>query len=127
MSVKRFLLLFFFVNIICITVYISVGQMQPDYLIPKFWVIYSFFSLLTLLIYFFSVYGVRFSKTYSVYILLGGILIRLFLSLFLVLIYLSHFKVNHLIFITNFFSLYFLFTIFEMYCLLCNLRHQNKK
>ncbi len=127
MTLKKFFLLFACINIVLIAVFLIIGYSQPQYLIPKFWVIYSYFSFITLIIYGLSVLGVRINSEYSVYILLGGIMIRLLLSLVLVLLYITSFKVNHLIFITNFFSLYLCFTIFEIYCLLCNLRHQNKK
>ena len=54
------------------------------------------------------------------------ILVKLLFCMVLVLVYLLKFKVNDIIFVANFISLYFLFTAFEVYALLCNLRHQNK-
>lgn len=43
------------------------------------------------------------------------------------LIYLYKYKVNDIVFVLNFFYLYFFYTAFEIYSLLSNLRVQNKK
>ncbi len=42
------------------------------------------------------------------------------------LIYLHKYKVNDVVFVLNYFYLYFLYTAFEIYSLLSNLRVQNK-
>jgi hypothetical protein len=44
-----------------------------------------------------------------------------------VLVYVLKTPVSSLHFVLNFFSLYFLFSGFEIYALLCNLRHSIKK
>ena len=96
-------------------------------LIPKFWVVFGFMSGLTLIVYFVSLIGIKKGGEASIPILMGGIAIKLIISMFFILIYLQNFKVNSLLFASEFFSLYFLLTSFEVYSLLVNLRHQNKK
>jgi choline-glycine betaine transporter len=95
-------------------------------LIPKFWVIFGAIAILTLLAYIFSWIGIRKGGEFSIVAMMGGILLKLLFCMVLVLVYLLKFKVNDIIFVANFISLYFLFTAFEVYALLCNLRHQNK-
>lgn len=96
-------------------------------LIPHFWLVFTYMAAITLLIYFLSIIGIKKGGDYQSFILLGGIVIRLLASMAFVLVYLLKVKVNSILFIGNFFSIYFLFTVFEIYCLLRNLRHQIKK
>lgn len=96
-------------------------------LIPHFWLVYTFMAGITLMIYILSIIGIKKGGEYQSFILLGGIVIRLLASMALVLIYIINIKVNSILFILNFFSIYLSFTAFEIYCLLCNLRHQIKK
>jgi hypothetical protein len=81
----------------------------------------------TLIVYMVSWIGIKRGGESQVLITLGAIVIRLLSSLLIILFYLMNFKVDPVIFIINFFSIYFLFTVFEISCLLVNLRHQIKK
>lgn len=96
-------------------------------LIPHFWLVYTFMAGITLIIYILSIIGIKKGSDHQAFILLGGIVIRLLASMALVLIYIVNIKVNSILFILNFFSIYLSFTVFEIYCLLRNLRHQIKK
>jgi hypothetical protein len=82
---------------------------------------------ITLLVYFLSIIGLKIDGEHQPLILLGGVVIRLLGSLAFVLVYLNKTQVDPILFVVNFFSIYFLFTVFEIYCLLRNLRHQIKK
>lgn len=95
-------------------------------LVPKFWVLFGFLVVITIIAYLVSIVGIKNKGENSVFILMGAIIIKLLLCMGLVLVYLLKFKVNHVFFAAEFFSLYFVFTSFEVYVLLCNLRHQNK-
>nr|WP_305121741.1 hypothetical protein [Pedobacter mongoliensis] len=95
-------------------------------LVPKFWVIFGFLSGLTIIAYGISVFGIKNGGENSVYIIMSAIVIKLLFSMMFVAVYLLKFRVNSLFFALEFFSLYFLFTSFEVYALLRNLRHQNK-
>ena len=96
-------------------------------LIPHFWLVFTYMAAITLIIYFLSIIGIKKGGDYQSFILLGGIVIRLLASMVFVLIYLLKVEVNGILFIGNFFSIYFLFTVFEIYCLLRSLRIQIKK
>ena len=128
MSLNRFLILFTtFTLIVGLAAYIlQITMPNEQLLIPKFWVIFGALAMLTLLAYIFSWIGIKKGGEFSVLAIMGGILIKLIFCMILVLVYLQKFKVNDLVFVGNFISLYFLFTAFEVYALLCNLRHQNK-
>lgn len=95
-------------------------------LVPKFWVIFGFLAVLTLIAYFGSLIGIKKGGESSVFLIMGGIVVKLLFCMSFVLVYLLKFKVNDVYFALEFFSIYFLFTAFEVYALLCNLRHQNK-
>ncbi len=97
------------------------------FLIPHFWVVYFYMAFITLIVYLFSYFGLKKGGDHQSGILLGSIVIRLLLTLAFILIYTQKIKVDSLLFMLNFFSIYLLFTTFEIYCLLRNLRHQNKK
>lgn len=126
MSITRFL---FFYTLFTFGLGVLVYTLHANDLLtlmPKFWVIFGAIALLTLMAYIFSWIGIRKGGEFSVLAILGGILLKLIFCMVLVLVYLQKFKVNDLVFAGNFISLYFLFTAFEVYALLCNLRHQNK-
>ncbi|MFD1631693.1 hypothetical protein [Pseudopedobacter beijingensis] len=98
-----------------------------EYFIPKYWVIFGFMAGISVVVYLVSWYGIRNGGEGQVLMTMGGIVIRLLMSMLLALFYINKFKVDPIIFVVNFFSAYFLFTVFEIYCLLINLRHQIKK
>lgn len=88
---------------------------------------FVFLAILTALAYVASYFGIKEGGFFSAYIILGCIIIKLLFSLAFVIVYLSKFRVNSIYFAAEFFSVYFLFTAFEVYGLLCKLRHQNKR
>ncbi|WP_158825175.1 hypothetical protein [Mucilaginibacter lacusdianchii] len=96
-------------------------------LLPHFWLMFQFFSSLTFLLCLGVIYGQQRNGSLGGQIFLGGTTLKLLLCMFFALIYLYKFKVNDIIFVLNFFYLYFLYTAFEVYSLLTNLRVQNKK
>ena len=127
MSVRNFLIAFVLLLFVSILGIRLLSIFFNLILIPNFWLVYFYMAGITLLVYFLSIIGLKKEGEHQPMILLGGLVIRLLCSLALVLIYLQKTKVDPLIFIINFFSIYFLFTVFEIYCLLRNLRHQIKK
>jgi hypothetical protein len=104
--------------------------LSPEHsvLLPKFWIIFAFTAGITLVTYLVAWYGIKKGGDTSMYSIMGSIGLKLFVYLGFILFYI--FKIgagNHVIFLANFFSLYFLFTVFEVYSLLRNLRNQNFK
>jgi hypothetical protein len=96
-------------------------------LIPNFWVLFAFFSGLTLIIFLTAYLMAGISNKASGQALLGGITIRFLFCMIIALVYISNFRVEPVKFLINFFYLYFFNTVFEIYCLLRNLRNQNTK
>ncbi|HEY1024775.1 MAG TPA: hypothetical protein VGE26_06385 [Sphingobacteriaceae bacterium] len=128
MSLSRFLILFTGFTLILGAAANLLEQYDPadTILIPKFWVVFATIAFLTLIAFMLSWFGIQKGGEVSVFSILGGIVMKLLFCMVFVLVYLLKFKVNDIQFVLNFFSLYFLFTAFEVYCLLRNLRHQNK-
>lgn len=128
MKLSKFLIQYSVFTFILGSAAYLIDQQNPGegLLIPKFWVIFGAIAFLTLLAYIFSSIGIRKGGEFSIVAMMGAILVKLLFCMVLVLVYLLKFKVNDIIFAANFISLYFLFTGFEVYALLCNLRHQNK-
>lgn len=127
MSFSRFFLFFgLFTLVIGIIAYSIESFTAETVLIPKFWVIFGALAGLTLAAYAASDAGIKKGGELSVYAILGAIIIKLLFAMALVLVYLLKIRVNSVLFAVEFFSLYFLFTVFEVICLLRNLRLQNK-
>ena len=129
MTVQRFFLLFIIFNLCLAAVPLLADYFYPGLalLIPNFWVLFFFFSGLTLIIFLTAYFMAGISNKASGQALLGGITIRFIFCMVIALVYISNFKVEPLKFLINFFYLYFFNTVFEIYCLLRNLRNQNTK
>lgn len=95
-------------------------------LAPHFWLLFLVVFVLTLVAYIVSDLGIRKGGELSVFSLLGGLFIKLLACLVVVAILIIKYPENKMLTAFNFFSLYFLFTAFEVTCLLRNLRDQNQ-
>ena len=128
MSFKKFIVSFSAFAVI-IAVFIALIQRIVStqvILIDKFWIIYFTTYALTVIAFYVSDKSIKNGDQLSAYKVLGMIVIKLLFFLSLIALYIIKFKVNPILFIANFFPVYFLFTVFELSCLLGNLRHQNK-
>jgi hypothetical protein len=96
-------------------------------LIPKFWALFWIFAILTLSIYLIASWRMRISDKASGQALLGSVTTKLIFCMIIAFVYINANSVDPLKFIINFFYLYFFHTVFEIYCLLCNLRNQKFK
>ncbi len=93
---------------------------------PFFWPLFVTVFVLTLVAYILSDLGIKKGGELSIYSLIGGLFIKLFACLAVIAVLIIKFPENKMITAFNFFSLYFLFTVFEVICLLRNLRDQNQ-
>jgi hypothetical protein len=128
-TIKHFLIIFLLFNI-TLAVAPSIAQIyytEKNLLIPHFWMLFGFFSVLTSMLYLFAHWRMGVSNTASGQALLISITLRLFICMIVVFIYLSETTVNPAKFLLNFFYLYLFHMVFEIYCLLCNLRNQKLK
>ena len=128
MSISRFLVLFSVVGLVVGLVFYLLEASDPVsvFLIPKFWVVFGFLFFITIIAYVVSQMGLKRGGESSVSVLIGALTVKLLLSMGFVLVYLLKINAKDTSFALQFFSLYFVFTSFEVYALLCNLRHQNK-
>ncbi|TDG38051.1 hypothetical protein EZJ43_01800 [Pedobacter changchengzhani] len=95
--------------------------------IPNFWLMFGFLAGITYIAYILVDIGVKKDPEIGVMAIMASIAIKMIFCMAFVLIYSIKVKGIGLIFILNFFSTYLLFSAFEIYCLLRNLRHQNLK
>jgi hypothetical protein len=100
---------------------------QVTLLVKKFWLVFGFLCGLTYIAYITAFLGITMNPEAGVMAIMGSIVLKMIFSLAFVLIYSLNSKEKGIVFALNFFSLYLLFSFFEIYSLLCNLRHQNNK
>ncbi len=91
------------------------------------WLMLAFFVLVTAGTFYITRLGVSYDKDNFQLYYFGSMGFRMILSITVVFIYVFLFSENELQFVLNFFVLYFLFTGFEIYSLLANLRPNLKK
>ena len=114
---------------ILITIIAVLPAVIPDkqLFVKNFWVLFGFMAGITYIAYTLAAVGIKRDPEVGVMAIMGSIAVKMIFCMAFVLVYSIKAKGNGLIFVLNFFSLYFLFTAFEIYCLLRNLRHQNLK
>lgn len=95
--------------------------------INDFWLMFGFLAGITFIAYVLVDAGIKKDPEVGIMAIMGSIAIKMIFCMAFVLIYSIKEKGIDLIFLLNFFSLYLLFSVFEIYCLLRNLRHQNLK
>jgi hypothetical protein len=100
---------------------------EMELLIPRFWALFWIFEILTLSIYLIASWRMKVSDKASGQALLGSVTVKLLFCMIIAFVYISANTVEPVKFIINFFYLYFFHTVFEIYCLLCNLRNQKFK
>ena len=129
MSISRFIIYF-----ILFIFFLAIPPLVAQYffpieglLIPKFWLLFWIFAILTFSIYSFAYWRMSISINASGQALLGSITIKLLICTLIAFLYISENTVDPIKFIINFFYLYFLHTVFELYCLLCNLHNPKIK
>lgn len=129
MSFNRFLIYF-----VLFTAFLAVGPLiaenfyaEKNVLIPKFWPMFWIYSFLTFHIYLIASWRMRISDRASAQALLISITVKMLFSMIIAFVYIRSNTFEPINFVINFFYLYFFHTVFEIYCLLCNLRNQKFK
>lgn len=128
MSLPRFIVYYLLYTAVLAGIAIALSYIFPavNLLATKFWLIFGFLSVLTLIAYVLAFFGIKRNPETGVMAIMGSIVLKMLFSMAFVLIYSLNHKGKDLLFVFNFFSLYLLFTCFEIFGLLRNLRHQNK-
>lgn len=106
----------------------SIAFLFPILIHPQAWIAFLFLGVLFLAVHFInkSIQLKAGDRTF-ITATFGTIMLKLFSSIIFILIFLVQKPENVKLFVVNFFILYFLFSGFEMYTLIANLRDQKKK
>ncbi|MGY0039980.1 hypothetical protein [Pedobacter sp. NJ-S-72] len=129
MSVLKFTLYYLLYSLLLAGVAFALPVLFPGVplLANKFWLLFGFTGGLTYIAYVMAYLGIKMDPETGIMAIMGSIVLKMIFSMAFVLIYSLNTKEKGLVFALNFFSLYLLFSFFEIYSLLCNLRHQNNK
>lgn len=125
MGVKKFFIIYVLYTLLLAGVALVVKQFFPLALVGHFWLIFGFLAVLTFIAYLLAYVGIHRNPQAGVFAILGSVILKMLFAMSFVLIYSMKQKDAGMVFVLNFFSLYLLFTLFEILCLLRNLRHQN--
>ena len=128
MSLQRFIFSYILYTLVLAGIAIALPHLFPTVklLANKFWLVFGFLGCITFIAYVLAFIGIKRNPETGIMAIMGSIAIKMLFSMAFVLIYSLNNKGKDLVFVFNFFSLYLLFTFFEIYGLLRNLRHQNK-
>jgi hypothetical protein len=128
LNLIRFTLFYFLYA--CILAILSAGliALVPDMALPggKFWALFIFIGGITYIAYLLADLGIKRNPETGIMAIMGSIALKMFFSIAFILIYSLKGNEMGLAFLLDYFSLYFLFSFFEIYSLLRNLRSQNK-
>ncbi|MES2417192.1 MAG: hypothetical protein V4541_03340 [Bacteroidota bacterium] len=129
MSLTRFILYYFLFTLLLGGIAVALPYIFPQstLLINKFWVVFGFLAGITFIAYMVAYLGIKRKPEMGVMAIMGSIALKMLFCMAFILVYVLKTPVSSLLFVLNFFSLYLLFTGFEIYALLCNLRHSLKK
>jgi hypothetical protein len=122
---RFFLRLVLFALLLAVAIYLL---QQYTTIIPAgTWGVFAFFFIISTFIYLLSKFILQASPSKALTLLLGTLLLRLFLSFGYFAIYVSFTGNYSISFAAVFMILYLLFTVFENYHLVINLRPDSKK
>lgn len=129
MNLSRFTILYLVFTGLLIAFAGLLGGFFPDeqILAPKFWLMFGFLAGITFVAYLLAYLGIKRNPEMGIQAIMISVTVKMIFCMVFVLVYSLKVKANGFTFIANFFSLYLLYSIFEVCCLLRNLRHQNLK
>lgn len=128
MGIQRFVINYVIYTAVLAGIAILLPHLFPNIklLADKFWLVFGFLGGLTFIAYVVAFIGIKRNPEAGIMAIMGSIAVKMLFSMAFVLVYSLNHKGKDIVFVLNFFSLYLLFTFFEIYGLLRNLRHQNK-
>ncbi|MBW4888401.1 hypothetical protein KXQ82_01680 [Mucilaginibacter sp. HMF5004] len=126
MSLFRFILYYLgFVIVIAIPPMVLTETAYAYLLVPHFWVLFWYMAILTLIVIVLVLMVQKSNSEFYAQAFLGGTTFKILACLIFMVIFLRKNQVDKLFFMGDFFYIYFLNTVFEVYGLLRNLRNQN--
>lgn len=126
MALRKFTITYLLYMFVLAVFALAIKQFFPLAITDQFWLIFGFISGLTFIAYLLAYVGIKRNPQIGVFAILGSVIIKMLFAMSFVLIYSLKQTKGDMAFALNFFSLYLLFTLFEILGLLRNLRHQNK-
>lgn len=127
MGIPKFIIYFLIFGVLVFSIPYGVNYFLEIDLISEYYIpLFVFLFVLTTIVYIMSFLGIKKGGQTSVLSLLGGLTLKMIFSLAMVLVLILKSTENQKVLAGNFFYIYFLFTLFEVICLLRNLRDQNK-
>ena len=126
MSLRKFIVAYFIYTLVLAGAAVLLKHLLPSVIANQFWLVFGFLAGLTLIAYLLAHLGIKRNPQTGVLAILGAVILKMLFAMSFVLIYSLKQVKGDLVFALNFFSLYLLFTLFEILGLLRNLRHQNK-
>lgn len=129
MTLSRFFIYYIFYTLLLAGTALVLPKLLPGEVLfaENFWLVFGFLCVLTCIAYVVAYLGLKRNPENGVFAILGSMVLKMLFSMAFALIYSLNHQGNGIVFVLNFFSLYLLFTGFEIYSLLRNLRHQNLK
>jgi hypothetical protein len=100
---------------------------HPDLLIPQFWPIFFFLSGISLIVVALILVVRQMYPTFFSEAFMGASAFKIIGCLIFLVVFLSKNKVNKYVFVGDFFYIYLLNTVFEVYILLRTLRHKIQR
>ena len=94
-------------------------------MVPNFWVVFIYLSGLTLLVVSCILFVQYKNQEYYAAAFLAGTTVKILACMIFIFVLISKNKLNKVVFLGDFFYIYFLNMGFEVYILLRNLRHKN--
>ncbi|MBS1529464.1 MAG: hypothetical protein JSU01_04080 [Bacteroidetes bacterium] len=114
-----------FVLLLAVLPYVAQHHGYADWLVPRFWLVFWFISGLTFIAVSAIVLVQAKNRNYYTQAFLASTTVKILACLFFIVIFLMKNKVNKYVFLADFFYVYLLNMVFEVYVLLRNLRHQK--
>ncbi|HEX8020316.1 hypothetical protein [Mucilaginibacter sp.] len=100
---------------------------HANWLVPRFWLIFFFISMLTFITFFLVNFVGKINYSLYTQTFLAATTVKILVAMSFALFFVMKVKPNNGIFLANFFYVYFLNIAFEIYGLLCTLRNQKIK
>ena len=126
MKLLRFILLFIgFAVLLAVPPVVLTQTGNADLLVPHFWALFIFMSILTLIVIVVVLLVQQKNSEFYAQAFLAATTFKILACLIFMAIFLRKNHVDKVIFMADFFYIYFLNTVFEVYGLLRNLRNQN--
>ncbi|MBS1525386.1 MAG: hypothetical protein JST19_07045 [Bacteroidetes bacterium] len=98
---------------------------EAEWLVPHFWIMFILISGITFLGLAAILIVQKKNKDFYIQAFLASTTVKILACIFFIVIYSMKNKVNKYVFLVDFFYIYLLNMLFEVYVLLRNLRHKN--